>query len=59
MEADEQNCARLDRKLDRLLRRHRPEDIDKGLIKLYNGLEKEIKEIDDTCDELVEYIESW
>ena len=58
MEADEQNCARLDRKLDRLLRRHRPEDIDKGLIKLYNGLEKEIKEIDDTCDELVESIEN-
>ena len=59
MEAAEATCARLDRKLDRLMRRHKPEDIDEDLCNMYGGMQKEISEVDETCDQLVELERRW
>ena len=62
MQSKENDCGRLERRLDRLMRGFRPEDLDYAMVEVYGGVEgvksaEEVKEIKTTTEELIEAIE--
>ena len=62
MQSKENDCGRLERRLDRLMRGFRPEDLDYAMVEVYGGVEgvksaEEVKEIKLTTDKLIEAIE--
>ena len=62
MQKAEKECERLDRQLDRIMRKFRPEDLDYSTVKVYGGVEgvknaEDFKQVMQTADDLVEAIE--
>ena len=62
MQKAEKECERLDRQLDRVMRKFRPEDLDYSTVEVYDGVEgvktaEDFKQVMKTADDLVEAIE--
>ena len=57
MEAAEGNCLRLDRKFDRFLRKYKPEDLHKDLVRMCSGMADHMRELNAVYDDLVEAID--
>ena len=62
MQKVEKECERLDRQLDRVMKKFRPEDLDYSIAEVYGGVEdvktaEDFKQVMKTADDLVEAIE--